>query len=538
MALGDINWTGGGPVGYCQNIVRSLPSGGTVYITSATQLTTLINAMRTPNTRIIINAGLTFVFPAGTIQMGNNVWIICLSGEVIFDCRATNGGDQFSIRRICVFGNIRFLKALGNTSLSNNPAALFGFDNNDSDMLYLIGCTIVDPVNVGEYPNDGPEGINAWDNTGNGTGPQRFVAQYCRWDVNGGVTKSVILGGYQEQSRMEATLYCNSFSPRWRSPMLGANAKVDVVNNVYPNVTHNEAIIARTGGRVNVRGNMFLFSGGVAVGNHGGGNIYAPLSGAGLDNNYRPNGNSWTTTSAAPVVTPPYILTPRAADAALAAEIDGDAGTGFIVFTIEGESEPPPPPPGGDTVTVEVISDADDGYDDGPGTGTVAILERVFMWANRYGEVLFRNLGIPADANITSALFKPWVDDAAAIGAGITVYGEDDPTPAALVDGTTNEMRNRAKTAASVLWSSASLATQASINVSSIIQELVDNYGAIDDVGFILVASASTQVTFFGLTHPQDKPPILEVTWESAAGVVTTYTTVAQFRHLIRGLGR
>lgn len=348
MTLGDISWNGGGAVGYAASVNRGLPSGGTLSITSSAQVAAFVSAVQGGNKRIVIDPGVTLVLPAATINVGNNVQVICLSGRATIDCRAVGNQTAFFLHAQVIFGNIWFIRAKGdvNAGAVGNSASLFEFASTDSDLVYLIGCTMDQADDIGSYPNDGGEGFNSWDNTGTGTGPQRYTIHYCRFIVAGGVTKGVILGGYLMLSRLRTTMYKSVSYTKFRFPLNRGHAYADVVNCVYPAADRDASVEISDGSLTDVRGCMFSSNGNFNnLGDYQGGGlpvVYAPGTGVdGIQANFRqaPPIDFGPTQSTSAIGFKPYSLNPDPASQALMDQLIAEAGAGGIItIAVEGSA--------------------------------------------------------------------------------------------------------------------------------------------------------------------------------------------------------
>lgn len=372
MTAGDLTWDHGGPVGFAAGVQLGAPNG-TTYITSSGQVNDLVAALEAGK-RVIISAGVTITMPGSRIVVASGAQLVCLSGTATLDCTAQNSGAQFYLKAHTIWGNIHFIQARGvpETPIPpGNPAWFMEFADLDSDYLYMVGCTIEQPVDIGVFPNDGPEGLNCWDNTGVASGPRRITVTHTRWIALSGVTKAMIIGGFNSVCRMQVTLYkCVSYT-KFRSPLTGDLALVDIVNCAYPPCDRDQAIRNRNAGRVDVRGCMFDNSG-PAVEDAGGAITYAPLSGAGTDNNYRTGAQAIASTQSVPTFGKPYTLTPDAADGALLTAVVNGSGAGNVVFAIEGVSAPVTPPPPAQTGPADTPGTGGGGQ---PGIGSFSVSE-------------------------------------------------------------------------------------------------------------------------------------------------------------------
>lgn len=352
------------PRGFAEGI--DLTRTSTVHITSNSQLSQLIAAWQTPNTEIIVANGLYFAIPSAILPAARTSCYV-EDGVSVIDGLNISSGPMLNFNNpSCFIGNLDIRPSTGQAA-ANNPGGGIRFQGPNADLFYVLGCTITmkdDPAYQDSPEND--EMWNWWTTLSPANSPKRFTYDRVKGIkvVNRG--KFMLMGGNADASLLRGTLVETVTYGKSRAPLMGDNSSADIVNCVAPNnYNREEWAVARSGGKLNVRGCMIGMtsdptpSHAKQITNAGGGLIYAPTSGHGNDNNLAVAGTvgtpTWDTTSSTPVFTPPYILTPKPATLALMAQVEAMVGAGKTVLGGAG-SGPPIETGGANTSNVRAMS--------------------------------------------------------------------------------------------------------------------------------------------------------------------------------------
>lgn len=345
-----LSWTGG-TVGAAASIDLSVPSTVIEVTNGTTQAAAVLAALAAGDCRIWTETDITVNLGSSQIELGQGpIQVFSESGTFTLNGASIDNAAMFLQETSDVFfGNVDFIMSAGqddSVSGGNNPAGVIEFTTSGADNLYMLHCQFTSPDVTAEFgsPNDGPEGINVWNNgPGTGDSPNNITIHGHNVTRGVGDTKSVIAGGSSDAVNFWITAYRSVFDTHQRSPRVGDGASADWVNCVW--VNNGDRIYgaaAADDGIFIARGNAIgktsdSTPGRQEIDDDGTGNtIYAPTSGAGNNNNLLVTGTQGvpsieTTTSTLPSL--PYTLDPAVMDSTLMATIISEAGPGNIVIT-------------------------------------------------------------------------------------------------------------------------------------------------------------------------------------------------------------
>lgn len=340
------------PVGYSEGIDLSLPPNGSLLITSGSpgSVASFRSAAAAGGVRIKIAAGVTLAVGA-RLNLGAYTQIMCLSGTAQLDLTGAGQDAALGLNTNIFLGNLEALCNAGVVSDGGNDlAAWLAFDTPECDLIYIFQCRRVIPASDG---SDGPEGVNGWNNGATAaSGPNRMTLHGVLNSPYAANSKFITTGataGGTAASNTRITAYRTVSHSRDRWMFLQHGAKGDVVNSVVPNDLSRIAALNNASGEMNVRGCAIGKTSQTTPRNEvdGGSATYAPLSGAGTDNNLLINlpsnpDNGGVPRIVASKVSPyslPYTLTPAAMDTTLMNAVVAAAGPGIYTIT-EGGGAP------------------------------------------------------------------------------------------------------------------------------------------------------------------------------------------------------
>jgi hypothetical protein len=171
------------------------------------------------------------------------------------------------------------------------------------------------------------------------------------------------------------------------------------------------------------------------------------------------------------------------------------------------------------TIEVRVAASSDDAEE--KQTGRVSLtssdLELVFDKEIQIVGIRFNGVAIPQDANIINAYVQFQVDETHSEVAALTIRGEVNDNAPTFVNST-NNIRNRAMTMASVSWAPEPWATrgeagpdQQTPDIATVIQEIVDRPGWVSGNSLVIIITGTGKRVAESYNGDQSGAPLLHV---------------------------
>lgn len=199
----------------------------------------------------------------------------------------------------------------------------------------------------------------------------------------------------------------------------------------------------------------------------------------------------------------------------------GATASDTVVVTVNGAGGVTPA-----TVTSQVSADSDDAEQQQSGGSmylTSSDLELVYDTAttgNQYVGMRFNNINVPKGKTITSAYIQFTVDEVNSGTTNLTIKGQAADNPGTFTS-TANNISSRATTTASIAWTPVAWSTvgaagvdQRTPDVKSIVQEIVNRSGWVQNNSMVFVVTGTGERTAAAYEVGAAKAPKLVVTYQ------------------------
>lgn len=171
-------------------------------------------------------------------------------------------------------------------------------------------------------------------------------------------------------------------------------------------------------------------------------------------------------------------------------------------------------------ISKQVVASTDDAIEASGGTMYLDSTANTITAAGAWYAVCFLALDIPQGATIQSAIFQFYLSDATRDDVHFDIYAEDIADAPTFAAGD-NNISNRTRTTAKVDWDDVDAGAPdwiVSVDISSVIQEIVDDY-SIEDVVLIFDAQTDIDVKIRHWDYGSEYGAKLDITYASGVNV-------------------